>query len=585
MQKDFGLDIQANIRAARTYRGIPPEQYLVTYPNFAGLLERWAAETPRKIYLVHYDAEGKREEFTYSEINTRVNQIANFLASELGLRRGDRVATIGYNHSELVMLYFACWKLGVTVVPQNIAEDDANIGYSLRSSGAVIVFARPDLLARAEAIVHGKSVIQSVREIVQVGGEKQGSYRHLGEGNDLQPTDFKPPEPVTLEDEALLVYTSGTTGRPKGVVLTQYNMLVDAKGLAVCNGLTVDQRLMCVLPIHHVYGLIVSLVMPLLAGASVVLNRAYSSEHFWGRMAREKVNIVSVVPTLLQFSLEYADKARQEGRSIWGEGVDRSDLTHLRHVICGGGTLAVALALRFEEVFGFPVIHAYGQSESTCAACSMPPDLSREQRHYWLSAYGYPSIGVPLEINEMAIFDSDGRGEQLPPGQRGEICIRGHNVMRGYDQRPDANAEAFKFGWFRSGDEGFYEVDEQGRYFFFITGRIKELIERGGVKFSPFDIEEVLLELPQIKIALAVGFENDYYGEEVGAFVVLHDGAALTEQEILDHCRARMTFEKSPKVVVFGQSAPMTATGKYQRLMLKVFFEKWRHVQFRSTAG
>jgi long-chain acyl-CoA synthetase len=154
--------------------------------------------------------------------------------------------------------------------------------------------------------------------------------------------------------------------------------------------------------------------------------------------------------------------------------------------------------------------------------------------------------------------------------------------MKYYYQRPDANAETFKFGWFRSGDEGFYAVDERGREFFFISGRIKELINRGGVKFSPFDIEEVLLQIPGVKIGLAVAFRNDYYGEEVGAYVVLQEGCALDPAEIIAYCREHLTFEKAPKVVVFGTEIPVTSTGKYQRLKLQERFAAWEHTQFRK---
>ena len=570
-----------NIRAARTYKGIPPDEHLVPYENFADLLEKHVAEKPDKVYLIHYDADGNRETFTYAELNARVNRIANFLVNELGVRRGDRVATIGYNHSDLVAIYFACWKVGATVAPQNVAEDDERIGYILRNSESVVVFARPEYLERAERIVHGEQPIENIREIIEVGGEPCEEYRNLNVEMQKQPPEFTAPEPVTLEDESLLVYTSGTTGPPKGVVLIQYNMLADAKGIAEHHRITPDQRMMCVLPIHHVNGTIVTLVTPLFVGASTVLNRAYSSSRFWERIARENVQIVSVVPTLLQYSLEYAEKAEEEGRSIWGEGVRREDLANFRHLICGAGTLAVALATRFEETFGFPIMHGYGLSETTCYSCFLPLDLDWETHRHWMKDYGYPSIGVPIWPNEMAIFDAEGEGRQLGPGERGEICIRGHNVMKYYFRRPDANAETFKFGWFRSGDEGFYEVDERGRTFFFITGRIKELINRGGVKFSPFDIEEVILELPEVNTALAIAFENDYYGEEVGAYVVLNEGERLTAEEIIEHCRSRMTFEKSPKVVVFGTEVPVTSTGKYQRLKLRELFREWKHTQFR----
>jgi len=154
-------------------------------------------------------------------------------------------------------------------------------------------------------------------------------------------------------------------------------------------------------------------------------------------------------------------------------------------------------------------------------------------------------------------------------------------VMQGYFKRPDANAETFKFQWFRSGDEGYFLNDQTGRQFFFITGRIKELINRGGVKFSPFDIEEVLLGIDGVKVGLAIGFPNVYFGDEVGAYVVLEAGAIVEEEVILARCRALMPFEKSPKVVVFGEEIPVTSTGKYQRLKLQELFSRWEHTQFR----
>jgi long-chain acyl-CoA synthetase len=389
------------------------------------------------------------------------------------------------------------------------------------------------------------------------------------------------PEPA-LDDEALLVYTSGTTGAPKGVVLTMYHLLVDAQGIAAWQGITGNQRMMCVLPIHHVNGIVVTLVTPLLVGGSTVLNRSFSPQHFWRRIAAERVQIVSVVPTLLQFCLDYADQQAARGESIRGDGIYQQDVRALRHVVCGAGTLSMSVARAFRDRFGVPLMHGYGLSETTCYSCFLPIALTWEEQAHWLLDYGYPSIGCPIEPNEMAIFDLAGEGQEQPEGVRGEICVRGHNVMKGYDQRPDANAEAFRFGWFRTGDEGFYQTGADGRRYFFITGRIKELINRGGVKFSPFEIEEVLLEIPGVKVALAVAFPNRYYGEEVGAYLVLHEGAALDEAAVLAHCRARMPFEKCPKGVVFGTEIPVTTTGKYQRLRLQERFAAWADTQFRK---
>lgn len=572
----------ALIRAARTFKGRPPEDHGIPYASVGDLLDRRAAEMAHKPFLIYYDEAGQRSEYTYAEFNQRVNQAANFLSRVLGVRRGDRVATIGHNHADLVVIYFACWKLGAAVAPQNVAEDDVRINYILRNSEAVVLLAMDAYLDRAEGIVHGPEPVENIREIVEICQEPCGRYRSFHAEIAAQPTAFTPPESVALDDESLLVYTSGTTGAPKGVVLMQVNMLADATGIAEWHRIGRDTRMMCVLPIHHVNGTIVTLVTPLVAGSSVVLNRAYSSSHFWERIAREGVQIVSVVPTLLQFSLEYAQKMQAEDRSIFGEGITRPDMAHFRHFICGAGTLAVALASAFEETFQIPIMHGYGLSETTCYSCFLPVELNWDTHRAWMKDYGYPSIGCAIVPNEMAIFDAAGEGRQLGPGERGEICIRGHNIMKYYYLRPDANMETFKFGWFRSGDEGFYEIDDQGRHFFFITGRIKELINRGGVKFSPFDIEEVMLQIPGVKAALAVAFENDYYGEEVGAYVVLEEGVQVTADEVITRCREHLTFEKSPKVIVFGSDIPVTATGKYQRLKLRPLFAEYKDVQFRS---
>ena len=577
----------ANIRAAQTVNGIPPDHYRVPFRNLRHLLSLQATVTPDKVFLIHYDAEGKREEYTYAEFNARVHQAAGFLYDDLGVRRGDRVATIAYNHADTVILFFACWLIGAAVAPQNVAEDDRRIAFILRNSEAVVCLARAEYLERAERIIYGNEDeglgAANVRQIVTMGGKPSEKYLHfnteiLNRPDTFMSTDERP----TLEDEALLVYTSGTTGAPKGVVLTQYNLLIDARGTSEWQAITGNQRLMCVLPIHHVNGIVVTLITPLYVGGSVVLNRTYTSQHFWERIAREQVHVVSVVPTLLQFCLDFAAQAEAKGTSIWGDGVERQDLRHFRYLACGAGTLAMALARNFEEKFGFPILHGYGLSETTCYNCHLPIDLSWDEHRHWMFDYGYPSIGCAIEPNEMAIFSADGSGQPLGAGERGEICVRGHNVMRGYFKRPDANTETFKFGWFRSGDEGFYEEDERGRRFFFITGRIKELINRGGVKFSPFDIEEVLLEIPGVKVGLAVAFKNDYYGEEVGAYVVAEEGVAVDAEAILRHCRERMTFEKAPKVVVFGTDIPVTTTGKYQRLKLQDLFAEWEHTQFRK---
>ncbi len=505
------------------------------------------------------------------------------MAGELGVRRGDRVATIAHNHRDTVLIYFACWLIGAAVAPQNVTEDDRRITFTLRNSEAKVCFVFPDYLQRAETIIHNSGGdrelgVPNIERIVVIG--EAAGYLNFHAEISRYPETFTPDDPPTLDDESLLVYTSGTTGAPKGVVLSQYNLLVDAFAISQWQAITGNQRMMCVLPIHHVNGIVVTLVTPLYVGASVVLERAFSVSNFWKRIVDEGVNIVSVVPTLLQFLNEYAEKQRREGQPIFGGTITPEQLTHFRHLICGAGTLPVALAKTFENTFSIPILHGYGLSETTCYSCFLPIELDTPTHRHWIEEYGYPSIGCPIISNEMGVFDAE--GNLLGPGQRGEICIRGHNVMLYYYRRPDSNADTFRFGWFRSGDEGFYEIGQQGRRFFFITGRIKELINRGGVKFSPFEIEEVLLEIKGVKVGLAIAFENEYYGEEVGAYVVLEDGATINEATIMAYCHERMPFEKAPKVVVIGETIPVTATGKYQRLKLRDLFQDWKQTQFKK---
>src|SRR5260221_3203607 len=411
---------QENIAAARTYRGRPPSQYLVPYLNVANLLELRSQESPDKVFLIAYDSNGNRTELTYRDFNIRVNQTANLLATELGVRNGDRVATISYNAADTVILYFACWKLGAAIAPQNVSEDDARIAFILRNSESVVVFVREEYLERAERIIHSENDglgAPNIRRIVQIDGDPRPGMLHYPTGIATQPELFAPAQPATLESECLLVYTSGTTGAPKGVVLIQYNMLVDARAIADWDGITGNQRLMNVLPIHHVNGIVMTIITPLYVGGSVVVNRQYQSATFWVRMATERVNIVSVVPTLLQFSCEYADSQKAAGKSIWGEDITRDQLSQFRHLVCGAGTLAVALVKRFEDQFGFPILHGYGLSETTCYNCHLPIDLDWETHQRWMVEYGYPSIGCPINANEMAIFDAAGSGQQLGSGE------------------------------------------------------------------------------------------------------------------------------------------------------------------------
>jgi acyl-CoA synthetase (AMP-forming)/AMP-acid ligase II len=558
-------ELREKIFHAQSVDGIPPTQRLVTYRNIGDLLDQQVDRYELKAFLVFYDDEGGRREYSYREFFEEVARTANYLQSA-GIVLGDRIATFSFNHSDVVIQYFAAFVLGAVVVPINVGEDDKRIAYILQNSETTLVFARDEFVERMCEIAEQVPLLKT---IVQVGKKVRSNLPHLPTEIVKQPVRFIPAKPPQLDDEALLVYTSGTTGLPKGVVLTQYNLIVDAMAIAEWHRIADDQRMMCVLPLHHVNGTIVTLMTPLYAGGGVVLNQRFHTAKFFERISMEKVSVVSVVPTLLQFLLHA--KISMEAYK----------LLHFRHIICGAGPLTVDLALKFEHEFKIPIIHGYGLSETTCYSCFLPVDISPTEHKMWISKYGFPSIGVPLPVNEMAIHDD--QGNELDESKRGEIVIRGHNVMKYYFQNTDANESTFAHGWFRSGDEGFFQYDDQGRKFFFITGRIKELIIRGGVNISPFEIDEVLMQMSGVQAGIAVGFENDWYGEEVGAYVKLKDGAELTESQVVKYCRAHLPFGKSPKVVVFGDNIPLTSTGKYQRTRCKDLFAQWKTIQFTEN--
>ena len=563
-------ELNALIQGARSVHGIPFTKVDLPYTSVGQLLIAQTKAAPNKEWLVYYNENAERVAFTYAEFMNRVNAISRYLL-ERGLTRGSRIAVVAHNHWETVVQYYAAWLIGATIVPINVGEDDDRIAYILSNSGASIAFVRGEYLGRVKAMNHRFPKLQTVVGCGIIEDESEAAFC----------TDFfdqvlidRLDEPAILprihmlDNECLIVYTSGTTGNPKGVLLTHGNLLADAKGISGWHRISTETRMMCVLPIHHVNGTVVTLVTPMFAGASVVLNRKFQTSTFFQRIAQEKIEVVSVVPTLLAY--------------LCSQEVDLSslDLSSFRHIICGAGPLTCELAERFETQYNVPIIHGYGLSETTCYSCFLPVDLSRETRRAWLTQHGFPSIGVPIPQNEMAIHDE--HGQPVPAGERGEIVIRGHNVMPGYYNNTQANENAFTFGWFRSGDEGFYVREDDGNNYFFITGRLKELIIRGGVNLSPLEIDEILNSHPKIDAAIAVGFENSWYGEEVGAYVRKAD-ESLTEEDVIAFCAEHLPFSKQPKVVIFGQDIPVTSTGKYQRNKVKGLFLEHKERQFKKV--
>jgi acyl-CoA synthetase (AMP-forming)/AMP-acid ligase II len=553
------FDNESDYARSTDARSGTSHEWMSPFRNIGELLQHQVESHSEKMWIAFHAEDGSMQEGSYAAFLQDVRVCVRLLLAR-GLRRGDRICTVAHNHYDTVVQYFAAWSIGVAVVPVNVGEDDQRIAFIMADSSVRLAFVRGEYISRIKPLIEGQCLAIEIVEVGSSSYESDASVEELGHASLVCMAT------VTPDDEALIIYTSGTTGRPKGVVLDQGNLLTDAHAIAGWHHIQPQDRMMCVLPIHHVNGIVVTLLTPMIAGSSVVLMQRFHAHEFFSMARRYEVAIASVVPTLLQYLVHQQDLA------------SHSVHEKFKHVICGAGPLTCDLVQSFEGKFGLSVIHGYGLSETTCYSCFLPVNLPKGEHEAWLLNHGFPSIGVPLTVNDMEIHDE--QGVPLSSGVRGEIVIRGRNVMRYYYKNPEANAAAFTNGWFRSGDEGFHLEDSRGQRYFFITGRFKELIIRGGVNISPLEVDEVLSACDGVQAAIAVGFENDWYGEEVGALVIRRRGD-VTEEDVLTHCRNNLPYSKSPKKVLFVDELPVTSTGKYQRNRVKHLFEEWRSVQFR----
>lgn len=550
--------LQRNILKAHNFNEFSATDYLVSYKNVLEIIKERESLKGGKIFLTFYDNDSNKISLNYKEFTKKVYQLADFLL-ESGIKKGDKVATFSHNHYKTVILYFACWIIGAVVVPINVSEEAGRVEYILNNSNTKIIFTKEEYIKKLDKLNFTDKII--ITDCDSFDFEKYSSISDISIKTDK-------------EDECLIVYTSGTTGNPKGVVLTQYNLMADALAISNWHNLHNDDIMMCVLPIHHVNGTVVTIMTTMFYGGKLILNQKFQTELFLKRLQDEKVKVVSVVPTLLQFLIHSDEESKNY------------DLENFSHIICGAGPLTCEIANKFEARFGLRIVHGYGLSETTCYSCFIPINLKDEEHYKWQNEFGFPAIGIPIECNEMEIHNE--KGESMAENEKGEIVIRGHNVMKYYFQNDEVNEKTFEFGWFRSGDEGFFKFDKNGKKYFFITGRIKELIIRGAVNISPLEIDEVISGCEFVKSGIAVGFENDWYGEEVGALVMLKDEnpseekIATYKKEILEHCKKHLPFFKAPKTVVISDSIPVTSTGKYQRNKVKELFKEWKGVQFKN---
>ncbi|HYC76634.1 MAG TPA: long-chain-fatty-acid--CoA ligase [Planctomycetota bacterium] len=501
--------------------------------TLGALIERQARLRPRAAYLIFED-DGRV--VTYRDLDEITAQAAHLFAS-LGVARGDKVALLLPNVPEFVYSYFGAMRLGAAAGPLNTALKGPEIAYILNDSEAKVLVTEAKYLDEVERV---RPQLKHLQHVLCVGTPAPENtldfYREL-----YRRPSTPPKVDVAPEDLTEIIYTSGTTGNPKGVMLNHRNMLADARYISEWFRFDPSTRMNCILPLFHVNAEIVTTITPLYFGGSVVLTQRFTPSQFWKTIERYRVNVVSVVPTILSILL-----ARRKSE---GPG----DLSSVRFFICGAAPLPVEVQLNFEKEFGIPVFEGYGLSETTCYSSFNPPDLAKRK---------VGSIGVAVG-NEMCILDDENR--PMPDGEMGEICIRGDNVMSGYYKMPEATARAFEGGWFHSGDLGFRDADG----FYYIRDRKKDMIIRGGENIYPREIDEVLYKHPKIRDAATIGVPNAVYGEEVKSYVVVKEGESLEAGEVLRYCRDHLADYKCPKSVAFVDEIPKGPSGKLLRRALR----------------
>ena len=454
----------------------------------------------------------------------------------VGIGAGDRVAIVLPNGPEMAACFVAVGS-AATAAPLNPAYREEEFAFYIEdlSAKALIVMRGDDTAARAAAAGLGTPII----ELVPVDGGAAGAFTL--DMSALPASAAAKPGPAGSDDVALVLHTSGTTARPKIVPLTGGNVSASASHIAKSLALVPDDVCLNIMPLFHIHGLIAAVLSSLSAGATVTCTPGFNALRFFGWLSDIDPTWYTAVPTMHQAILSRA-----------GRNAEVIEKARLRFVRSSSASLPPQVMGQVEETFGCPLVEAYGMTEASHQMASNPlPPAARKPS----------SVGIPAGP-EVAVMDDD--GTILEQGAIGEVVIRGPNVTLGYESNPEANAKSFTDGWFRTGDQG--RFDEEG--YLFLTGRLKEQINRGGEKISPIEVDTVLLDHPAVQQVCVFAVPHEKLGEEVAAAIVLADGAEASEGEIRDFAAARLADFKVPRKMVFLEEIPKGATGKIQRIGL-----------------
>jgi long-chain acyl-CoA synthetase len=460
-------------------------------------------------------------ELSYGLLDEGSARVAALLRDR-GVGPGDRVGIMLPNVPYFAVVYYGVLRLGAVVVPMNVLLKGREVKFYLEDPEAKVLFAWHDFAEAAEA-----------------GAEQAGAECVLVRPGEFEQLLGGVPEPLREmadrdgSETAVILYTSGTTGTPKGAELTHDNLRRNAEVASSLFEYSSDDIVLGALPLFHSFGQTCSLNCSVRNGGMLTLLPRFDSTKALEIVARDKVTVFLGVPTMYAAMLH--DPA-----------ADTVDTSSLKFCGSGGAAMPVEVMRAFEEKFDAKVLEGYGLSETSPVASFNHPDMERKPG----------SIGTPIEGVEMKVVDEDGK--EMAQGEVGEIVIRGHNVMKGYWNNPDATREAIVDGWFHTGDMA--QVDEDG--YFFIVDRKKDMIIRGGYNVYPREIEEVLYEHPDVREAAVIGVPHEEYGEEVAAAVALKDGASVSPDELRDYVREQVAAYKYPRQVWIVDDLPKGPTGK-----------------------
>ncbi|MDV7354625.1 long-chain fatty acid--CoA ligase [Rhodococcus oxybenzonivorans] len=508
--------------------------------NLSVLLEDSARRFPDRDALILGD-----ERMSYADLDAQSDQVAHLLVSA-GVEPGDTVALSCPNIPQFPVVYYGILKAGAVVVPLNVLLKEREIAYHLADSDATVYFCydgTPDLPMGE----YGRSAFAQsphCRSMFRITTDLNAPVTIDGIGtlaDAMAPHDAAFSTVVReTGDTAVILYTSGTTGKPKGAELTHANMVLNA---LTANRLfdstpTTHDRYLVTLPLFHSFGQTVTMNAGISVGATLVLLPRFEAAAALDVIERENITVFAGVPTMYWGLLGALDEHPADIGRI---------AANMRLAISGGAALPVEILTRFADRFGVQILEGYGLSETSPLATFSDP--GREPRP--------GSIGVPVWGIEARIVDQEWN-TVTGAGAIGEIALRGHNVMKGYYNRPDATAEVLRDGWFRTGDLA--RVDDDGYYY--IVDRAKDLIVRGGFNVYPREIEEVLLGHDAVSLAAVVGVPDDSHGEEIKAYVILEPGAQITAEDVIAWAKQQMASYKYPRTVEFVAALPMTATGK-----------------------